>query len=157
MDPVEIYVLGSKFKVHSCGKIERWMKSGCWKIIENCANHKAGYNVIMIQKNQFTRARLIAYSFLGMNMLSDKSIIIHHKDNDRLNCNVSNLSIESYSSINFYRKDTKGFYKKKDSDVYTAMITKNGITRRIGNFKGPNGREEAHQAYLAARNELLNC
>jgi hypothetical protein len=155
MEPIEIYVLSSKFKVYPCGKIERFMKSGVWKVVENCVNHKAGYNVIMIQKSQFTRARLVAYAFLNMNNISDKSVIVHHKDNDRLNCNINNLSMESYSSINFYRKDTKGFYKKKNSDAYTAMITKNGVTRRIGTFKGPNGQEEAHQAYLAARDELL--
>ena len=151
-EPVELYLFGTHLRVYPDGSIERLMKSGNWKYIENRANHRHGYNVIMIKGVQHTRARIVAYAFLNMISLSNKSIVLHHKDSNRLNCSVANLSIESYSSINYYRKDTQGFYKNPNSNTYVAMITKNGITKRLGTF---DTEDEAHQSYINARNELL--
>jgi hypothetical protein len=151
-EPVELYLFGTHLRVYPDGSIERLMKSGNWKYIENKANHRHGYNVIMIKGVQHTRARIVAYAFLNMISLTNKSIVLHHKDSNRLNCSVANLSIESYSSINYYRKDTQGFYKNPNSNTYVAMITKNGITKRLGTF---DTEDEAHQAYINARNDLL--
>jgi len=151
-EPVDLYLVGTHLRVYPDGSIERLMKSGNWKYIENKANHRHGYNVIMIKGVQHTRARIVAYAFLNMISLTNKSIVLHHKDSNRLNCSVANLSIESYSSINYYRKDTQGFYKNPNSNTYVAMITKNGITKRLGTFETE---DEAHQAYINARNELL--
>jgi hypothetical protein len=151
-EPVELYLFGTHLRVYPDGSIERLMKSGNWKYIENKANHRHGYNVIMIKGVQHTRARIVAYAFLNMISLTNKSIVLHHKDSNRLNCSVANLSIESYSSINYYRKDTQGFYKNPNSNTYVAMITKNGITKRLGTFETE---DEAHQAYINARNDLL--
>ena len=152
LEPVELYLFGTHLRAHSDGSIERLMKSGNWKYIENRVNHRHGYNVIMIKCVQYTRARIIAYAFLNMISLVNKSIVLHHRDSNRLNCSVDNLSIESYSSINYYRKDTQGYYKNSNTNTYVAMITKNGITKRLGTF---NTEDEAHQAYINARNELL--
>jgi hypothetical protein len=151
-EPVDLYLFGTHLRVYPDGSIERLMKSGNWKYIENRANHRHGYNVIMIKGVQHTRARIVAYAFLNMISLTNKSIVLHHKDSNRLNCSVANLSIESYSSINYYRKDTQGFYKNPNSNTYVAMITKNGITKRLGTF---DTEDEAHQAYINARNDLL--
>jgi hypothetical protein len=151
-EPVDLYLFGTHLRVYPDGSIERLMKSGNWKYIENRANHRHGYNVIMIKGVQHTRARIVAYAFLNMISLTNKSIVLHHKDSNRLNCSVANLSIESYSSINYYRKDTQGFYKNPNSNTYVAMITKNGITKRLGTFETE---DEAHQAYINARNDLL--
>ena len=151
-EPVELYLFGTHLRVYPDGSIERLMKSGNWKYIENKANHRHGYNVIMIKGVQHTRARIVAYAFLNMISLTNKSIVLHHKDSNRLNCSVANLSIESYSSINYYRKDTQGFYKNPNSNTYVAMITKNGITKRLGTFETE---DKAHQAYINARNDLL--
>ena len=151
-EPVELNLYGTRLKVFTDGKIDRCMKSGNWKTIENTSNHRHGYNVVMIKNVQYTRARIIAYAFLNLITMTDKAIVIHHKDDDRLNCSVENLSIESYSSINYYRKDTNGYYKNPITNVYTAMITKNGITKRLGIF---NTAEEAHETYIKARQELL--
>ena len=152
MDPVELYLDGTKLQVHYDGKIERLMKSGNWKIVENRVNHRHGYNVIMINSTQHTRARIVAYAFLNMITLTNKSVVIHHKDKDRLNCSVENLSIESYSTINYYRNDTQGYYKTAKSQ-FVAMITSNGVTKRLGKF---DTEEEARDAYVAARTEILN-
>ena len=153
METVELYLFGTKLQVHPDGKIERLMKSGNWKVVENRVNHRHGYNVIMINSVQYTRARIVAYAFLNMITLTNKSVVIHHKDKNRLNCSVDNLSIESYSSINYYRNDTQGYYKKPNSDQFVAMITNNGVTKRIGTF---NTEDEAHDAYIQARNDLIS-
>jgi len=152
-ESVELYLVGTRLRVHPDGSIERLMKSGNWKYIENKANHRHGYNVIMIKGVQHMRARIVAYAFLNLVSLVNKSVVLHHLDSNRLNCSVDNLSIESYSSINYYRKDTQGFYKNPNSNTYVAMITKNGITKRLGTFQTE---DDAHQAYINARTELLS-
>ena len=151
-EPVDLYLYGTRLKVYPDGKIDRLMKSGNWKTINNIVNHRHGYNVIMIKNVQYTRARIVAYAYLNLITLNDKNVVVHHKDDDRLNCSVENLSMESYSSINYYRKDTNGYYKKPNTDIYTAMITKNGITTRLGTF---NNADDAHKAYMKARDELI--
>ena len=152
-EPVELYLFGTRLRVYQDGSIERLMKSGNWKYIENKINHRHGYNVIMIKGVQHMRARIIAYAFLNMISLTNKSVVLHHLDSNRLNCSVDNLSIESYSSINYYRKDTQGYYKNTNTNTYVAMITKNGITKRLGTF---STEDEAHESYVKARTELLS-
>jgi len=152
MDPVELYLFGTKLQVYKDGKIERLMKSRNWKTVENVVNHRHGYNVIMINSVQYMRARIVAYAYLNLISLTNKSVVIHHNDHNRLNSSIDNLSIESYSSINYYRKDTQGYYKNPTTGQYVAMITNNGVTKRLGTFE----KEEcAHDAYISARNKLL--
>ena len=103
-EPVELFLCGTHLRVYPDGSIERLMKSGNWKYIQNKINHRHGYNVIMINQVQYTRARIVAYAFLNMVSLTNKSIVLHHIDSNRLNCSVDNLSIESYSSINYYKR-----------------------------------------------------
>lgn len=92
----ELTILDSKFRIYETGTIERQLKSGCWKLIQNTPNHTHGYNVILIKTKQFMRSRIIAMAYLE---LDEKKVLLHHKDGDRLNCALSNLSIESYKSI----------------------------------------------------------
>ena len=149
---IEITLSGTRLKVNVSGSISRCMKSGNWKVIENTANHRLGYNVIMIDGTQYTRSRIVGFTFLGVKNLTDKSIVMHHKDFDRLNCSVENLSVESYSSINYYRKDTHGYYHDPQTKKYIAMITNNGMTTRLGKF---DTAEEAHTRYTEERDRLL--
>ena len=92
----ELSILDSKFRIHESGEVERQLKSGRWKLIQNTPNHNQGYNVILIQTKQYMRSRLIAMAYLT---LDEKKVLLHHKDGDRLNCALSNLSIETYKSI----------------------------------------------------------
>lgn len=73
------------------GEIYRKMKSGNWKEIKNCINHSCGYNVILIEKKQYTRAKLILYSQGGIK-LQDKNINIFHINQNRLDCHLDNLT-----------------------------------------------------------------
>jgi hypothetical protein len=97
----ELELSGSKFRVHENGELERQLKSGSWKLVKNTANHNQGYNVVLIQKRQYMRSRLMFLAFL--NIQDDQKYIAHYKDGNRLNCALTNLSIETYSSIASYR------------------------------------------------------
>ncbi len=89
----EINIDNTHLIIHSfSGEIFRKMKSGFWKKIENKCNHNKGYNVILINKKQYTRAKLILYAQDKIK-LSDKNVNIYHKNNDRLDCCMNNLII----------------------------------------------------------------
>ena len=81
------------------GDIYRKMKSGNWKKIENSENHKKGYNVILINKKQYMRAKLIMY-FLEEIDLYDKNLNICHINQDKLDCSFKNLYIKGRSNEN---------------------------------------------------------
>jgi len=95
----ELKIENTTLRVYENGEIERLFKSGVWKLINNSANHNQGYNVILIQKRQYMRSRIMAMTFLNID--TSKKILMHHKDGDRLNCALSNLSIETYQSIRY--------------------------------------------------------
>ena len=110
-DIIEIKVINTLFRVKKTGEIERQMRSGNWKIIKNSPNHNQGYNVILVDKKQIMRSRIIAYAFMGIELFNKKNIIFH-KDDNRLNCNVENLSIQTRKTIIYYR-NSKGYYYDK--------------------------------------------
>jgi len=81
----------TQLKVFNNGTIMRKMKE--WKEIKNNANQSKGYNVILINKKQYMRSKIIVNAFLQI-PLDDKSIYICHKDNDKLNVSLKNLQIK---------------------------------------------------------------
>lgn len=85
--------VSSEFICDETGKIFRKMKTGFWKEITNKSNHCKGYNVILVNKKQYTRARLILYGIKKVD-LYDKNVIINHINHDRLDCNIKNLAIK---------------------------------------------------------------
>ena len=98
----EIVIDGSELRVYETGKIERKLKSGSWKEIPNTMNHSQGYNVICINKKQYMRSRIMYIAFMN-DMPRDKKFLMYHKDDDRLNCSLDNLSVETHCTINVYR------------------------------------------------------
>ena len=81
----------TELKVFKNGAIQRKMSN--WKEIKNTANQNKGYNVILINKKQYMRSKIIANTFLKIS-LDEKSIYICHKDSDKLNCSLNNLEIK---------------------------------------------------------------
>ena len=79
-------------KVYNNGTIMRKMAHN-WKEIKNSPNQNKGYNVILINKKQYMRSKIIVNAFLRI-PLDDKSIYICHKDNDKLNTSIKNLEIK---------------------------------------------------------------
>lgn len=88
-------------RVYEDGTIERY-KNNRWDLIENTSNHKKGYNVIMIDKKQYMRSRLVCHVFKNMDLTS--KFVIHYLDENRLNCSIDNLSVETPSSLKIYYK-----------------------------------------------------
>ena len=82
----------TELKVYNNGTILRKMKYD-WKEIKNNANQSKGYNVILINKKQYMRSKIIINAFLNV-ALDDKTIYICHKDNDKLNNSIDNLDIK---------------------------------------------------------------
>ena len=68
-------------------------KMSDWKEIKNTANQNKGYNVILINKKQYMRSKIIVNAFRKI-PLDDKSIYICHKDSDKLNASLKNLEIK---------------------------------------------------------------
>ena len=81
------------------GNIYRKMKSGFWKRIENKQNHNMGYNVILVNKKQYMRAKLILFCLNKIN-LETRNVNIYHINGDRLDCKMDNLSFQIPAIIN---------------------------------------------------------
>jgi hypothetical protein len=97
----DLFVGTTSLRIYEDGRIFRNKKND-WYEIENNPNHRKGYNVIMIDKKQYMRSRLVCYAFKNLD-LSSKSVI-HYLDDDKLNCNIENLSIETSQSLKSYYK-----------------------------------------------------
>lgn len=82
---------GTELKVFNNGTIMRKMSD--WKEIKNTSNQNKGYNVIVINKKQYMRSKIIVNAFRKIS-LDDKSIYICHKDNNKLNASIKNLEIK---------------------------------------------------------------
>ena len=98
-EPREITIRSTRLRAHADGKVERLMKSGRWKIIKDSLNHGQGYNVILIDKKQYMRARVIGTAFLGIDP-DNRNMIVFHNDGNRMNNNVNNLKTLSHSQAN---------------------------------------------------------
>ena len=91
MIALHLNIEGTELKVFNDGRILRKMSD--WKEIKNTANQNKGYNVILINKKQYMRSKIIVNAFRKI-PLDDKTIYICHKDNDKLNTSIKNLEIK---------------------------------------------------------------
>ena len=147
----QIIIKESIFRVFRNGKIHRLMKSGNWKEITNKINHKQGYNVIMIQKKQYMRGRIVAHAYLNMD-LEDKRVI-HHINMNRADCHVNNLLINERSCSQLFCSTNKGWSFNKAKNKYITLFTQNGVTQKLGEYDTP---EEAHARYELERKTYIN-
>ena len=90
---IRLEIDGTQLKAYSDGTIMRKMKSSNWKEIENKSNHIKGYNVMLINKKQYMRSKILAFAFLDK-PLYDNTFFVCHKDNDKMNSAVDNLYIK---------------------------------------------------------------
>lgn len=142
MDYRTITVENTILKVYVDGTILR-LKNDEWKMIENTPNHKKGYNVIMIEKKQYMRSRIVCYAYNKIELKEKK--VIHHLDNNRLNCHVDNLTIETHQTLTYYKINEKGWKYDSLNDKYNAIVFHNNKLYNIGSYDTD---EEAHYAYL---------
>ena len=89
----EFSINETRFICSTRGSLFREMKTGYWKLIKNTKNHAKGYNVILVNKKQYSRAKLILFAFNKIN-LDEKNKNIYHKNLNRLDCELKNLTLE---------------------------------------------------------------
>lgn len=141
----EIVVQSSRIRAFEDGSLERW-RIGTWRPVKNSVNHKQGYNVVMIDKKQYMRSRIVCHAFMNMDLEDPR--LIRHKDCDKLNCAVSNLSMETRCSMSLHRI-AKGWHYDAKTKKYMGLFTHQGVTKRLGAFDTP---DEAHEMYLREKN-----
>ena len=73
------------------GDIYRKMKSNNWKLIENKKNQFKGYNVILIDKKQYMRSKLVAMAYFHLDL--KRRFYITHNNGDKLDANINNIKI----------------------------------------------------------------
>jgi hypothetical protein len=124
----------------------KYGKKGEWKI---CGGFdKLGYSVITIDNISNVKVhRIIAYCFLGLDIDNSKLYIDHinHITNDN---RIENLRIVTHQQNQFNRSNVKGYYWNKISRNWSSYIYLNKKLIYLGSF---NTEEEAHQAYLQAK------
>ena len=89
---VRIELDNTTLKVCADGQIYR-LKNDEWKLIEDTQNHIKGYNVILINKKQYMRSKIISCAFLN-HELHDNTVFICHKDNNKMNNSLDNIFIK---------------------------------------------------------------
>lgn len=152
---IQISIDESEFRIFSSGIIHRLMKSGNWKEITNKINHKQGYNVIMIKKKQYMRGRIVAHAYLNMDLYDKR--VIHHINQNRMDCSVNNLIINDRSYSQLFCNTNKGWTYNKNKNKYVSLFTRKGVTQKLGEF---DTAQEAHERYEQERtlykNNILN-
>ena len=102
--PIELCVQHTNLIVDlSSGEIYRKMKTGNWKKVENKPNHAKGYNVILIDKKQHMRSKIILCANKQIN-IDQKHINIHHLNGNRLDCRIENLNCVFATNVQTKKK-----------------------------------------------------
>jgi len=146
---MDININGVDLRVWRNGDIFRYYKTrgGFYKEIPNIKNSSYGYNEFKLNKKMYFRHRIIAYSYLGLDINNSK-IHIDHIDHNKINNNVNNLRLVNHQQNQFNRINVKGYHLEKQTNKYKAaiVISKKSIT--LGRFETE---EEARNAYLEAK------
>jgi len=147
---MDIELFGNKLKVFECGKVlvlgkQKPNKGEYYE--KKCAINK-GYKYLHLchegKKKDYKVHRIIAYTYLGLDINNTK-LQIDHKNRDTLDNCVSNLRLVS-NQENQFNKCCKGY--RKNGNKYQALIHINGKTICLGSFET---KEEASNAYLTAK------
>ena len=117
-----------------------------WKIINNTANHSLGYNKIGINGKEVYRHRIVAHTYLNLD-INDIKKQVDHIDHNKLNNSVNNLRVVN-NQQNQFNRIGKGYFFNKKRNKYIAQIGINGVSTYLGSFIT---KEEANAVYLAAK------
>jgi hypothetical protein len=147
---IDIVYYSPELRVYRDGRVERlWRRGGKWKLIKNTKNHIQGYNQIKVNDTMILRHRIMAFCFKNLStILFDNIQVIDHIDRNRLNNNINNLRVVTQQENNENRGDVKGYWLDKRDNRFYADIKVNKKKKHLGGF---NTAEEAHQAYLTAK------
>tara|TARA_R110000868_G_scaffold411007_2_gene701333 strand:+ start:226 stop:717 length:492 start_codon:yes stop_codon:yes gene_type:complete len=136
-----------KLEVFSDGRVYRFKKNGDLKLIKNINNNGVGYNQIRCNNKLFLRHRIIAYTFLNLD-INDLLKPVDHIDGNRLNNCLKNLRIVTSAQNSWNRLNVKGCCFDKSCNKWRAYINLNNKVKNLGYF---NIEQEARDAYLKAK------
>jgi hypothetical protein len=138
-----VYPDGSILRYHK-GTTNKYITKG-WNIAHGHIDDE-GYRRLNIAKRSFKHHRIVAHTFLGLD-LQNGVLVVDHIDRNKLNNCVSNLRLVTRQQNNF-NTDAKGIRFDKRYNNYQSRIQVNKKSIHLGMFKT---KEEAQQAYLIAK------
>lgn len=149
---MDIELFNNKLKVFECGKVLVLGKSqNKGKYYEMKYSLTRSYKELTLsyegKRKIFKIHRIIAYTFLGLDINNPKQVI-DHIDRNKQNNQLTNLRIVSLQQ-NQFNTNAKGYYKKNQK--YASNISVNGKQYYLGVYPT---RELAHNAYLEAKKIL---
>jgi hypothetical protein len=132
---MEITIGETSLKVYKNGdifKIDKRCPNKGYVKCESTPNND-GYLQIRIDNKKPTYHRVIAHTFLGIDLF-DSNIIIDHIDRNKLNNNISNLHIVSKQS-NCFNTDAKNYTYIKKHNRWLVHFIIDGKSFHLGYFK----------------------
>lgn len=142
-----VVINGRRLVVNRMGEVYGLKADGNMRLIENVANDKTGYSRILCGSKMTKRHRIIAYTYLGLDLENPKQQI-DHIDGNKLNNSLDNLRVVTHQQNQWNQTKAKGYYFNKASQKWKAQITLNRKEIYLGYYETES---EAHTAYLKAK------
>jgi len=147
-DLVGIVLNGRKLIVNKNGEIYGLTSAGEMRLIKNvAAGLKLGYNHIQCGKKLIYRHRIIAYTYLNLD-LNNSKLQVDHIDGNKLNNSLTNLRVVPNQQNQWNQTKALGFSKSKNGKKWISTIKLNGKTIYLGTFPTES---QARNAYIAAK------
>ena len=110
------------YQVSSHGRVKSLKKNLIRKVHPSREGYLQVNLIVGDRRKMWSVHRLVAYTFLGLD-LDDKWQIVLHLDDDKTNNHVSNLKVGTYRENNAHMiKDNEwGISKRKDGAYYIAV------------------------------------
>tara|TARA_R110000868_G_C10615176_1_gene741755 strand:- start:85 stop:546 length:462 start_codon:yes stop_codon:yes gene_type:complete len=147
---IDLVYFTPEIRCHRDGSVERIdkrFKKPTWRLVPNTSNCSDGYNQIGVDGKMVKRHRMIAYCFHGLD-IDDKTEQVDHISRDRVENTADNLRVVTQQQ-NQFNQGAKGYCWDKARGKWQAKIGINGRRIHLGYF---DNEEDAHQAYLTAKN-----
>jgi len=142
-----VVINGRRLIVNKSGVVYGLKADGEMRLIENMATNKRGYNCISCGGKMIKRHRIIAYTYLGLDLENLKQQI-DHQDGNTLNNSIDNLRIVTHQQNQWNRTKAKGYYFHKLSEKWLAQINLNNKKIHLGLYETES---EARVSYLTAK------
>lgn len=142
-----VVINGRRLVVNKNGGVYGLKSNGEIKLIRNVASNQLGYNRIECGKKMIRRHRIVAYTFIGLDLENPKQQV-DHIDGNKLNNSIDNLRVVNHQQNHFNRTTAKGYYWNKRNNKWLAQIKLNGKTIGLGYY---NTESEARTAYITAK------
>ncbi len=142
-----VVINGRRLIVNKSGVVYGLKSNGEMRLIENVASEKKRYNNIRCRGKMIKRHRIIAYTYLGLDLDNSKQQV-DHQDGNTLNNSLDNLRVVTHQQNQWNRTTAKGYYFHKPSQKWLAKIRLNNKNIYLGLYETES---EARVSYLTAK------